>query len=207
MNRTSVPPRLPGEQEQKIRRAGCFSGELLKNPENRLYFNLLRTQVMLSKNSCKALNRHLIEILGYAYMYLQFSARLDSLRIPGAAQWMKNRSVDELKRASVLIDFLSGHGHDVVFDTLDKPDGGKLRSPEEIFGAALKQEMNAAARIRELSDYAVSENDFHMFRLLYGFAAGQAAAERKLRSITEKFRIAGDSASARTFLDSHFPLP
>ena len=120
---------------------------------------------------------------------------------------MRNRSVDELKRASKLMDFLSCHGHNVVFDTLNKPAGRRFRGPEDVFSAALKQEMSAAARIRELSDLAVTENDFQTFHLLSGFAAGQAAAERKLRTMTDKFRIAGNSARARDFLDSHFRNP
>ena len=160
---------------------------------------------MLSEISGKALNRHLNEILGYAYVYLDLSARLDSMRIPGAAKWMKRRSVDELKRASRLMDHLSCHGYEIVFGTLSRPGGGGFRGPEDVFKAALRQEMKASARIRALSDLAVAENDFQMFHLLSGFTAEQSAAERKLRIMVEKFRIAGDSDHARRFLDLSFP--
>lgn len=160
---------------------------------------------MLTKNLGKALNRQLIEELHSAYVYLNLSARLDHFHAPGAARWMRARSGEELERAAKLLDFLTCNGYNVSFDKLEKPVASGINEPEDVFKAALKHENNATDRLRELSDLAVSESDFPAFHLLNGFVTGQAAAERKLRSIIDKFHIAGKSDQAKRFLDSHFP--
>jgi ferritin len=160
---------------------------------------------MLTKNLGKALNRQLISELNSAYVYLNLSARLEYFHVPSAAKWMRERSREELQRAAKLLDFLISNGYDVNFERLDKPLLDEVRDPEAVFRTALKQENSETDHFRKLSELAVSESDFPAFHLVSGFAAGQAAAERKLRTIVEKFHIAGDSADAKHFLDSHFP--
>ena len=160
---------------------------------------------MLTKNLGKALNRQLMEELNSAYVYLNLSARLEHFSVPGAAKWMRSLSNEELERAGKILDFLTCNGFDVSFEKLEKPSANGLSTPEDVFKAALKQENTAADKLRELSELAVSESDFPAFHLLNGFALGQAAAERKLQSIIDKFHTAGGSENAKRFLDSHFP--
>ena len=160
---------------------------------------------MLTKNLGKALNRQLMEELKSAYVYLNLSARLEQFSAPGAAKWMRALSNEELERAGKILDFLTYNGFDVSFGKLDKPSASGLSTPEDVFRAALKQENTAADKLKELSELAVAESDFPAFHLLNGFALGQASAERKLRSIIDKFHTAGSSENARRFLDSQFP--
>ena len=160
---------------------------------------------MLTKNLGKALNRQLMEELNSAYVFLNLSARLELYQVPGAARWMRSLSNEELERAGKILDFLTCNGFEVSFEKLEKPSASGISNPEDVFKAALKHENAAADKLKELSELAVSESDFPAFNLLNGFVIGQAAAERKLRSIIDKFHTAGNSVNARRFLDSHFP--
>ena len=160
---------------------------------------------MLTKNLGKALNRQLMEELNSAYVYLNLSAKLEYLQVPGAAKWMRSLSNEELERAAKILDFLTYNGFDVRFGKLAKPPANRITEPEEVFRAALKQENSAAGKLKELSELAVSESDFPAFDLLNGFTVGQAATERKLRLLIDKFHTAGGSVRAQRFLDSHFP--
>ncbi len=162
---------------------------------------------MLTKNLGKALNRQLMYDLNSAYVYLNLSARLEHLHVPGAARWMRAFSSEELERAAKLLDFLTSHGFNVNFGKLETPHVNGISNPEDVFKAALKQENSASDRLKELVELAVFESDFQAFDLLNGFAIGQAASERKLRSIIDKFHSAGTSAHARRFLDSQFRDP
>ena len=160
---------------------------------------------MLTKNSGKALNRQLMEDLNSAYVYLNLSVRLEFFHVPGAARWMRALSSEKLERAGRILDFLTCNGFDVSFGKLNKPTVNGISDPEDVFKAALKQENSAAGRLKELSELTVAESDFPAYDLLNSFSAGQVSAERRLRTIIEKFHAAGNSARAKLFLDSHFP--
>ena len=160
---------------------------------------------MLTKNLGKALNRQLMDDFNSAYVFLELSVRLEFFHVPGAAKWMRTLSNEELERAWRFLDFLTGNGFSVTFGKLGKPSPGGISDPEDVFKAALKQEKTAAGKLKALSDLAIAESDFPAFDLLKGFSAENAAAERTLQTIIEKFHAAGDSAQAKRFLDSHFP--
>ena len=159
---------------------------------------------MLTKNLGKALNRQLMYDLNSAYVFLNLSTRLDHLHVPAAARWMRTLSGEELDRAAKLLDFLTNNGFNVNFSKLEKPQIDGISTPEDVFKAALKQENSATERLKELVELSVSESDFQTFDLLNRFTIGQAASERKLRSIIDKFHSAGSSSRAKHFLNSHF---
>ena len=147
-----------------------------------------------------ALNHHVTEELAASHRYLASSAALRELGLNGMASWMMAQSEEERTHAMRFLEhLLARHGH-VKLEQIPAPPAGKL-DPRAIFRAGLALEEATTKRIETLHGKANKAADVALRVFLEGFLEEQVQEEDQLRTILDRFELAGDDKGALLIID------
>ncbi|HJQ94002.1 MAG TPA: ferritin [Candidatus Thermoplasmatota archaeon] len=154
----------------------------------------------LDGNLESALNHHVTEELAASHRYLASSAALRELGLNGMASWMLAQSEEERAHAMKFLEHvLARHGH-VKLEQIPAPPAGK-QDARLIFRAALALEEATTKRIETLHGKADKAGDVALRVFLEWFLQEQVQEEDQLRSILDRFELAGDDKGARLIID------
>jgi ferritin len=147
-----------------------------------------------------ALNHHVTEELAASHRYLASSAALRELGLNGMASWMMAQSEEERAHAMKFLEhILARHGH-VKLEQIPAPPAGK-QDPRSIFRAGLALEEATTKRIETLHGKANKAGDVALRVFLEWFLQEQVQEEDQLRSILDRFELAGDDKGALLIID------
>lgn len=147
-----------------------------------------------------ALNHHVTEELAASHSYLAASAALRELGLNGMASWMMTQSDEERTHAMKFLDhILARHGH-VKLEQIPAPPAGK-QDAKAIFTAALKLEESTTKRIEALHTKANDAGDVALRVFLEWFLQEQVQEEDQLRTILDRFALAGNDQAALLIID------
>ncbi len=152
-----------------------------------------------------AINTQIQEEFDSAYIYLAMSARLEDLKLPGAASWMRNQAQEEVVHAMKFFDFLIRRGESPELGALSKPKT-EFSGIVEAFEMGLGHERHITACINELYDLAQSERDYPLQTLLHWFIDEQVEEEEAAEAILDSLRLAGDTGEALFMIDRELGL-
>ena len=136
-----------------------------------------------------------------AYLYLSMAGSFEVANLTGFAHWMREQSREELEHAMKFFDFLLDRGEHVQLRAIEEPPYA-FRSPLDTFEQALEHEKEITARINNLYELAVRENDYPAQILLSWFVTEQVEEEKNATDIVERLRMAGEDSAALLLLDS-----
>lgn len=154
----------------------------------------------LDANLESALNHHVTEELAASHQYLAASASLRELGLNGMASWMMAQSDEERMHAMKFLEhLLARHGH-VRLEQIPAPPAGK-RDARAVFRAGLALEETTTKRIEALHSKAEKAGDVALRVFLDWFLQEQVQEEDQLRSILDRFEIAGDDKGALLIID------
>jgi ferritin len=136
-----------------------------------------------------------------AYLYLSMAGSFEVANLPGFAHWMRQQSREELEHAMKFFDFLLDRGEHIQLRAIEEPPYA-FRSPLDTFEQALEHEKEITARIHDLYELAVRENDYPAQVFLNWFVAEQVEEEKSATEIVERLRMAGEDGAALLLLDS-----
>lgn len=147
-----------------------------------------------------ALNHHVTEELAASHRYLAASAALRELGLNGMASWMMAQSEEERAHAMKFLEhLLARHGH-VKLEQIPAPPAGK-QDPRSIFRAGLALEEATTKRIETLHAKANKAGDVALRVFLEWFLQEQVQEEDQLRTILDRFELAGDDKGALLIID------
>jgi ferritin len=147
-----------------------------------------------------ALNHHVTEELAASHRYLASSAALRELGLNGMASWMMAQSEEERLHAMKFLEhLLARHGH-VKLEQIPAPPAGK-QDARSIFRAGLALEEATTKRIETLHAKADKAGDVALRVFLEWFLQEQVQEEDQLRSILDRFELAGDDKGALLIID------
>ncbi len=158
--------------------------------------------MMMKKELADAFGGQLVFELQSAYLYLSFSAVLDYGKFPGAAHWMKMQADEEMIHANAFFAWLMNRNAEFVPQAIPRPETEQVKSPAEVFRAALEHEKTVSGRIEALAAKAVACGDFTALSFLNVFLGEQVQEEKTVQTVCDKLELAGDSRNAILFLDS-----
>lgn len=140
----------------------------------------------------KALNEQINAEIYSAYLYKSMEMYLQSVDLPGMANWMKVQVQEELAHAEGLIQFVNLRGGRVLLTAIDAPKK-EWRSPAEVFSDAYDHESKVVTvKIHKLVDLAIKEKDHAFNQFLQWYVAEQVEEEDNTSTLLRKLKKIGD---------------
>ncbi len=155
---------------------------------------------MISENMQKAMNEQVAAEFFSAHLYLSMSAYLESIDLPGCANWMRIQYQEEVTHAEKLFDHVNERDGRSVLLGFDKPQA-EWKSPLDAFEAAHEHEQKVTAMIGNLVDIARSEKDHASEVFLQWFVTEQVEEEASVKAIVRQLELLGDSKSGLFQID------
>lgn len=155
---------------------------------------------MLKPTLEKALNNQLNYEVYSAYIYWSMSAHLESMALPGFANWMRIQAQEEMTHAMKFYQFLVERNGRVLLDAIPKPQN-EWPTVQDIFAEALKHEQTVTSRINDLVDLSLAEKDHASHAFLQWFVNEQVEEESTADDIIQQLKLTEDSKGALFILD------
>ena len=147
-----------------------------------------------------SLNHHVTEELAASHRYLASSASLREMGLNGMSSWMMAQSEEERAHAMKFLEhLLARHGH-AKLEQIPAPPAGK-QDARSIFRSALALEEATTKRIEALHAKANKAGDVALRVFLEWFLQEQVQEEDQLRTILDRFELAGDDKGALLIID------
>lgn len=147
---------------------------------------------MIGEKMQNAMNDQVSAEFYSAYLYLAMSAYLESVDLPGFANWMRVQYQEELTHGEKIFDHVIERDGRAVVKSFDEPQA-EWKSPLEVFEVAYEHEKKVTALINNLVDIAVSEKDHASQVFLQWFVNEQVEEEASVKAIVQQLKLIGDS--------------
>ena len=147
---------------------------------------------MISKNMQDAFNDQVAAEFYSAYLYLSMSAYLESVDLPGFANWMRVQYQEEVTHAEKIFDHVIERDGQAIVKAWEAPPA-EWKSPLDVFEAAYAHEQKVTGLINNLVDLALSEKDYATQIFLQWFVNEQVEEEASAKAIVQQLKLLGDS--------------
>ncbi|MHC4237181.1 MAG: ferritin [Planctomycetota bacterium] len=155
---------------------------------------------MISKKIEDAFNAHLNAETYSAYLYWSMSAALETMNLPGFANWMRIQVQEEMSHAMKFYDHIIERGGVVKLTAVDGPPT-EWKNVKSVIEATLEHEQHVSGLINDLMDLAIREKDHAAAMFLQWFVTEQVEEEATAMEVLGKLEIAGDAAGGLYILD------
>jgi len=155
---------------------------------------------MISRKMQDALNDQVTAEFYSAYLYLSMSTYLESVDLPGYANWMRIQYQEEKSHAEKILDYVMERDGRAVLNSFDAPPTD-WKSALHVFEAAYEHEQKVTSLINALVDTALSERDHASQFFLQWFVNEQVEEEATVKTIVQQLKLLGDSKSGLFQMD------
>ena len=155
---------------------------------------------MLKPKLEKALNDQLNYEVYSAYIYWSMSAHLETMALPGFANWMRIQAQEEMVHATKFYQFIIERNGKVILDTIAKPEN-EWPGVLAIFEDALKHEQSVTSRINDLVDLSITEKDHASNAFLQWFVSEQVEEESTAEDVIQQLKLTEEAKGALFLLD------
>lgn len=156
---------------------------------------------MINKTMATALNKHLMEELYSAYLYLSMSSYAGSVGLKGAANWFMVQYQEEMVHFMKFYTYINNQGEHVELGPLAAPPA-EFPSLLRMFEQTLKHEQHITGCINDLVDLALREKDHATYIFLQWFVTEQIEEEENDRDMIAKLKLVGDNGQGLLMLDN-----
>ncbi len=155
---------------------------------------------MISQKMQDALNDQVAYEFYSAHIYLSMSAYLESVDLPGLANWMRVQYQEEVAHAEKLFDYIIERDGRATTKSWETPPV-EWDSPLAAFEAALAHEKKVTARFNGHMDLAIAEKDHASQIFLQWFVNEQVEEESSVKTIIQQLKMLGDSKAGLFQID------
>jgi ferritin len=155
---------------------------------------------MLPKTMQDAINEQIQKEYHSSYLYLAMAAYCEANNLPGAAQWMRVQSREELSHAMKLFEHMVDRGGRVTLQAIPQPPA-EYKSALDVFEKVLAHEQLVTASIHKLYALALKENDYPAQVMLQWFVTEQVEEEKSATEVVDQLKMIGDSTNGLLMLD------
>lgn len=155
---------------------------------------------MISKKMNDAINDQVAAEFYSAHLYLSMSSYLESIDLPGFAQWMRVQYQEETFHAEKLFDHIIERDGRAILVHFDAPPA-EWNSVLAIFEEAYKHEQKVTSLIHNLVDIAISEKDHASHNFLQWFVDEQVEEEASVKAIVQQLKLVSESKSGLFMMD------
>jgi len=155
---------------------------------------------MLKEKVAQALNEQVNAEFYSAYLYLSMAASLETMGLPGFANWMRIQNQEETSHGMKIYDHIVERGGVVTLTAIDAPPT-QWSDVMSMFQDVLKHEQHVTQRIDNLADLALQEKDHATGAFLQWFINEQVEEEAHVDEILQQLKLAQDSKGALFMMD------
>jgi len=155
---------------------------------------------MLSKKMEKMINDQMSFEIYSGYIYLAMGAYMDSLDLPGFANWMKVQWEEEFFHAKRMYAYLVGRGGRPSFAVVPVPPV-EWKSVKAAFEHALEHERIVTGRINDIMTAAIKENDHATSSFYKWFVDEQVEEESNVQTIIKQLKLMNESGQGMFMMD------
>ena len=155
---------------------------------------------MIKEKVEKALNGQINAERYSGYLYLSMSAYLESISLPGMANWMRVQASEEQFHGMKMYDYLIEAGGRANLMAIEAPKS-EWKGPLDVFKAVLEHEQKVTSLINDLVDLAFSEKDHATYNMLQWFIHEQVEEESTASDLVGKMNMIKDNPSALFMYD------
>jgi ferritin len=155
---------------------------------------------MISEKMQNAMNDQIAAEFYSAHIYLAMSAYLESVDLPGFANWMRIQYQEELTHGEKIFDHVIERDGRAVVKAFDAPPM-EWKSPLDAFEVAYAHEQKVTSLIDGLMDVAISEKDHASQAFLQWFVNEQVEEEASVKAIVQQLKLLGDSKAGLFQID------
>ena len=155
---------------------------------------------MIKPRLNEAINKQINAELYSAYLYLSMAAYFESSNLPGAANWMRLQSQEELAHAMKFFDHIHERGGQVQLMAIDAPPI-EFEAPLAVFKMAYEHEQKVTGMIHDLYKLAVEQNDYPALSMLQWFVDEQVEEEQSALAVVEQLEMIGDNKMGLFMID------
>lgn len=156
---------------------------------------------MLNQKVRNKMNEQINREFYSAYLYLDFSNRLDAQGLKGYANWYRIQAQEERDHAMLMYDYMHLNGETVELEAIPRPET-KSDKPEEILKAALRHEEFITASINDVYEEAHNVKDFRTMQFLDWFIKEQAEEENNAQDLITRTALFGSDPKGLYMLDA-----
>jgi ferritin len=162
--------------------------------------NFLRRNIMISKETAKALNEQINKELFSAYLYQSMSAYSSFTGLKGFANWFQVQAQEEVFHAQKIYKYILDQGDKIILEAIDKPQI-EFKSPLDMAEQTLTHERKVTASINNLVKLAHNQNDMATVIFLQWFVTEQVEEEANASEMIDKLKLARDNGAALLMID------
>jgi len=155
---------------------------------------------MISKKMQDALNEQVAAEFYSAHLYLAMSAYLESVDLPGFANWMRIQYQEEISHGMKMFDYVIERDGRALVKAFDAPPD-EWGSTVEVAEAVYKHEQKVTGLINNLMDIALSEKDHAANIFLQWVVNEQEEEESTAKGIVQQLKMLGDSKAGLFQID------
>ncbi len=155
---------------------------------------------MISEKMQGAINKQVTAEFYSAHLYLSMAAYLDSIDVPGFAQWMRIQYQEEVSHATKLMEYVIERDGRAIITGFEDPQV-EWKSVLDIFESAYAHEQKVTAMINNLMDIAIEEKDHAASIFLQWFVNEQVEEEATAKGIIQQLKLLGDSKAGLFQID------
>ena len=127
-----------------------------------------------------------------AYLYLSMSAYLESIDLPGFANWMRVQYQEEVSHAEEMFDYVIERDGRATVKSWEAPPA-EWKSVLDAFQAAYEHEQKVTGLINDLVDLSLSQRDHASQIFLQWFVNEQVEEEASAKAVVQQLKLLGDS--------------
>ncbi|MEA2029998.1 MAG: ferritin [candidate division Zixibacteria bacterium] len=147
---------------------------------------------MISKKIQDAFNGQVVAEFYSAYLYLSMASYLESVDLPGFANWMRIQYQEEVSHGMKLFDYVIERDGRAVLGAIDAPPV-EWKSVLDVFEKSYAHEQKVTGLINSLMDMALAEKDHAAQIFLQWFVNEQVEEESSVKAIVQQLKLLGDS--------------
>ena len=147
---------------------------------------------MISEKMQDAFNKQVTAEFYSAHLYLSMAAYLESIDLPGFANWMRIQYQEEVSHAMKMFDYVVERDGRAIITGFEDPLV-EWKSALDIFEGAYSHERKVTGLINNLMDIAISEKDHAANIFLQWFVNEQVEEEASAKGIIQQLKMLGDS--------------
>ena len=147
---------------------------------------------MISKKIQDAFNDQVAAEFYSAYLYLSMASYLESIDLPGFANWMRIQYQEEVSHGMKLFDYVIERDGRAIVKAFDAPPS-EWDSILNVFEASYVHEQKVTGLINNLMDIAIEEKDHASQIFLQWFVNEQVEEEASVKAIVQQLKLLGDS--------------
>lgn len=155
---------------------------------------------MINEKMEKAFNAQINKELYSAYLYLSMSAYMQSIGLPGFANWMRVQSQEETFHAMAMFDYVLERGGNVKLESVDTPPH-TWNNVLEVFEETLAHEHYVTSLINGLADVADEVKDRAALAFIQWFITEQVEEEATDSDIVAKLKLINLNGDALFTMD------